>query len=187
MLTNERTFKIMEFNTYEYSAQQKPEGKFRVRMILFLALYFLFSATYFVVIYITRVLPLGAILPIFLWMLIFFTWRYVKPDYKYEIVTGTLTFTVRYGNKRKGKVATEFKVSSAHAIIPAADSEPTVKEFAPAKVYSALPSVSAADAYVALYTDKSGNKCAFYFVATEQALKLLRFYNSRTVVVKTTY
>ena len=177
----------MEFNTYEYSAQQKAEGKFFVRKMLMLALYLAFTLAYLAVILITRIIPLGALIPVFLWILIFLTWRYVKPDYKYEISTGMLTFSVKYGNKRKGKVVAEFKVSTAEKILPVATYEEEIKAFDAKKVYSALPSLSANDAYAALYTDKDGNKCVFYFVATEQALKLLRFYNSRTVVVKTTY
>lgn len=177
----------MEFNTYEYSAQQKSEGKFLVRKILMLLLYLAFTTAYLVVIFVTRIIPLGALIPVFLWMLIFFTWRYVKPDYKYEIATGMMTFSVKYGNKKKGKTVTEFKVSTAEKILPVATYGEEIAAFAPKKVYSALPSQNATDAYAALYTDQNGDRCVFYFVATEQALKLLRFYNSRTVVVKTAY
>lgn len=177
----------MEFNTYEYSAQQKADGKFFVRKMLILSLYFIFTVAYLSFIIYTIIFTLGALIPVALWILIFFTWRYVKPDYKYEIATGMLTFSVKHGNKKKGKVVTEFKVSAAEEILPVAENEEEITAFESKKIYSALPSQSASDVYAALYTDKDVNKCVFYFVATEQALKLLHFYNSRTIVVKTAY
>ena len=76
-------------------------------------------------------------------------------------------------------------ISSADAIAPAAELEEKIREFSPTHVYSAVPSEKAQDVYAALYTDNRGKKCVIYFVATSSALKLLHFYNSRTVVTKT--
>ena len=117
-------------------------------------------------------------------MLVFFTWRYTKPDYRYFIEKGTLSFYVYFGKKTKKK-KTEFTISSAEAIAPIDSLKEKIREFAPAAVYSAVPSIKSTDVYAALYTDSKGKKCVLYFVATERALKLLRFYNSRTEVIKT--
>ena len=133
----------------------------------------------------TRIIPIVAILPIFLWMLIFFTWRYTSPDYKYTIESGIFTFSVGYV-KNKKKARSSFKISTAEAILPLGEATEKIAEFAPQASYSSVPSVKSADVYVALYTDNTGKKCAMYFIATSQALRLLRFHNSRTVVTKTT-
>ena len=173
-----------DFNTCEYGAEQKSEGRWRLFRTLMLSAYALYTLAYFVIIYITRIFPLGALIPITLWIIIYFTWRYTKPDYRYLIEKGTMTFFVMFGKKKKIK-KTEIKVSSAEAIAPADALKEKISEFAPQKTYSAIPSVSACDVYAALYTDAEGKRCVFYFVATSQALKLLHFYNSKTVVVKT--
>ena len=173
-----------DFNTYEYAATQKVEGKWLLYRILLISLYVIYTAAYFIIIFVTRMLPLGALIPVTLWIIIFFTWRYVKPDYKYTIESGTLTFTVIYVNKTKRK-KTVFKVSSAEKIAPVRDILEDIKAFSPELVYSALPSAHTADAHAALYKNSDGKRCIFYFVATAQALNLMRFYNSRTIVTKT--
>ena len=176
-----------DFNTYEYAATQKSEGKWKMRRILLLTAYVIYTAVYFVAIFVSKLIPLGALIPVTLWIIVFFTWRYVKPDYKYVIEKGTLTFYIAYGNKKKKALAPEmsFKVSSCEAIAPRQEIEAMANALFGIKVYSAVPSVNAADQYGALYKDESGNYCVFYFVATSQALKLLRFYNSKTVVTAT--
>lgn len=173
-----------DFNTYEYSATQKSEGKWLIYKILLMTLYVLYAAGYFILIFITRMIPLGALIPVTLWIIIYFTWKYTKPDYKYVIEAGKLTFYVLYGNKTKRKKA-EIRVSSAEKIAPVRDISEDISAFAPEITYSALPCGDASDAYAALYKDEAGKRCVFYFVATAQALKLLHFYNSRTIISKT--
>ncbi len=173
-----------DFNCFEYASEQKAEGKYLAFRIALLTLYVAFSATYFLIAYITRIIPIVAILPIFLWMLIFFTWRYTSPDYKYSIESGIFTFSVGYV-KNKKKPKSSFKISTAEAILPLGEAAEKIAEFSPKISYSSVPSVKSSDVYVALYKDDNGRACAMYFVATSQALRLLHFHNSRTVVTKT--
>ncbi len=167
------------FNSFEYSAEQKCEGKWVLYKFLLILGYILFAAAYFTVIFITRIIPLGALIPFFLWILVFLTWRYISPDYKYVIEAGTFSFYISYSSKKKNLTPkTRFKISEAHKILPAADAEDAVKEFAPTKTYSGIPSKSATDVYVMLFTDADGARCAVYFVAPSDALRLLKIYNS---------
>ena len=172
------------FNTYEYGAEQKSEGKWKTLRVLMVLGYAFLVLAYFVLLYIIRLIPLFAITPIWLWILCHFTWKYTKPDYRYFIEKGSLSFYVYYGKKSK-KEKTRFAVSSAQAIAPKDTLLDKIRKFSPAHVYSAVPSLKSTDVYCALYTDKNGEKCALYFVATQSALKLLRFYNSKTVVSDT--
>lgn len=176
-----------DFNTYEYATEQKSEGGWFAFKILLLSAYILFATGYFVTVYIIRMIPLVAVLPIFIWMLVFFTWRYTTPDYSYVIASGTLTFYVSYSKKGKKSKKTEFKISTASAIAPRDTLAKEIEIFSPQHVYSAVPGVNSADIYTALYTDKNGKNCAFHFVATAQALKLLHLYNSKTEMTKTVY
>ena len=174
----------MELIDYEYTVAQKSEGKWKIRKCLMLTAYFVYTLAYFLAIYISRIIPLGALIPVTLWILIFFTWRYVKPEYQYKINEAILTFNIIYGSRTKKKV-TAFKICDAEHILPLAEAETIMRDYAPKITYNALPSNQCTDAYAILYKDEMGTPCAFLFKATEQGLKSLRFYNSKTIVRKT--
>lgn len=172
-----------DFNSYEYTAERRAEGVWLLLKVSVILAYVLFAVGYFVVIYVTRVFPLGALIPFVLWILIYFTWRYVKPDLKYIIERGALSYFVIYGQRTKRKKL-EIKISDAIEIAPRDEIADKIAEFSPNHTYSALPSKKSPDAYAVLYTDKDGKRCVFYFVATAAALKLLRLYNSKTIITK---
>ncbi len=174
----------MEHTDYEYSVEQKREGRLKLLTCLLLLGYVAFAVGAFVILYVTRLIPLGAVVPIFLWMLVFFTWRYVQVDNKYVIESGKLTFIRIYGNRTK-RVITEFKIKDALTVVPLKENKDRIKEFSPERVYSALPSVGCDDAYAALYHDNKGVRCVFMFQATSQAIKVLHYYNDKTVVTQT--
>ena len=62
-----------------------------------------------------------------------------------------------------------------------------IEKYAPQVTYYGVSAFDSPDAYYMLFTDESGNRCVYYFEATERALKVLRFYNSKTVVTKVRY
>jgi len=171
----------MEINNFEYAAEQKIEGKIKIRRNLLLALYVLFTIVLFGIIFWIKMIPLGAVVPIIVWMLVFFTWRYVKIDHKYTIETGNLTYTQKYGSS-KPRVITEFRVKEANLIAPLKEYEHKVTDFEPEIIYDGRPSVECSGQYVALYTDKNGKRCAYYFQATAASLKVLHYYNTDCVV-----
>jgi hypothetical protein len=107
-----------EFDTInfaEYSYSRANEGKALLGKALMCALYALFEVAFFLVCYITRVIPLFALCPVFLWILVFFTWRYVSFDYYLEFHSGILDIgTVRGGSRgRKKKLLHSVKVKDA--------------------------------------------------------------------------
>lgn len=172
------------FNTCEYTVAQKTEGKWLAFKILAVVAYVAYAVAYFVAIYITKLIPLGALIPVTLWVIVFFTWRYVSPEYKYVIESGKLIFTVIYGSRTEKK-RTVIKISAAKAIAPKDALLESVAKFAPERVYSAIPSKKASGAYAVLYFDDRGKRCVFYFMPAANALKLLHFYNSDTVITET--
>ncbi len=175
---------MSDFNNYEYRTEQKSEGKFKLMRIMLIAAYIAFAAIFFVTVYVIRLIPLFALCPLFIWIFVFFTWKYTKPDYKYTIEAGSLTFSKYYGNKEK-KI-TVIRISSADIIAPKDTLKEKIADWAPKKVYDALSSESDPDAYAILYKDQNVN-CMFTFIATEQALKLMRLYNENTVKRPTKY
>lgn len=174
------------FTTYEFVVAQKAEGRFLRRRILFVLMYMLYVATFLGIGIITRIgIPLVALVPVTTWILIFFTWRYVQVEYEYSMTSGILVFTEIYGGRSRKKMM-EVHIKDAAAILPMSDprTEVEVERFAPEIVYSAIPSTHAEDTYVMLFEDRNeqvkgkGKHKAFTFVATTQALKIMKYYNS---------
>ena len=173
----------MELSDYEYTVAQACEGKWRIFKWLMLLGYAIFVGAYFLVAYLSRFIPIFALCPIFLWMLVFFTYKYVKPEYKYHITEGYLKFY-----RIVGKKATEvlkIRICDADHILPLETALEQIKEYAPKTTVSALPSLSNTDAYIILYKGERGVPSAFMFKATAEALKSLRFYNKKTVMSET--
>lgn len=175
-----------DFNSYEYAAEQKSEGSFLAAKLLLIAFYIAYTLAYFIIIFVTRIFTLGALIPVTLWIIVYFTWHYTTPDYKYVIQGGNLSFYINYrriNDSRKKK--TEFKISSALAIAPMDSLNEDIKRFSPKRIYNAIPYKAAADKYAAIYKDGEGVRCVLYFVVTAEALKLLHLHNSSTVITNT--
>ncbi len=173
----------MELADYEYTVAQKCEGKWRLFKWLMLLGYALFAGGYFLVAYLSRFIPIVAVLPLFLWILVYFTYKYVKPEYKYVITEGHLHFYYVIGKKQTEKL--KIRLCDAEYILPLENALEEIKAFEPKVTYSALPSVHTTDSYAILYTGERGVPSAFIFKATAEALKSLRFYNKKTVMSDT--
>ena len=179
------------FSTYEFVVAQKAEGRFLRRRILFVLMYIAYITAFLTVGIITRIgIPLVALVPVTTWIIIFFTWRYVQVEYEYSITSGILVFTEIYGGRSRKKML-EVHIKDATAILPLSDprTEIEIERFAPETVYSGVPSKKAEDTYVMLFVDEKdktkgqGKHIAFTFVATTQALKVLKYYNSLATTV----
>ena len=173
----------MEIVNYEYTVAQKSEGKWALYKRLMLSGYALFAALYFLIAYITRFIPIVALLPLFLWILVHFTYKYVKLEYKYEILEAHLIFSKVFGGKSKEII--KIKICSADFILPLETAIDEIKEYSPKNTYSAIPSSKSTDLYIMLYKDENGENSAFMFKATSDALKALKFYNKNTVITDT--
>ena len=173
-----------EFTTYEFTVSQKHEGRYFWARILLFAAYVLYVIVVVIIGALTRIVaPMLALIPVSVWMLVFFTWRYVNVDYEYSITSGVLTFTKIYGNRSRKKI-TEIRLKDAQAIAPLGDrlQKSRLEAWGAEQVWSALSSSSAMDAYFITYINDKKEKCAFLFEATEKALKICKYYNPPTVV-----
>lgn len=174
-----------EFNLYEYVVKQKTEGVWVLRRIAMLALYVLFVIMWFIFGAVTNFWPLLALIPVTLWMVVFFTWRYVSLEYEYSILAGEVTVSNIYGGRSK-KAILKVKIKEMTKIAPwhadAADED--IKRFAPTREYSAVSTMDSPDVYCALFVHPdTGDRCVLWFEATERALKVFRFYNAPATVV----
>lgn len=173
----------MDFTEYEYGADRKREGKLKLLSVALIFLYVAFVGGTFGLLYSIGLIPVFAAVPVILWIIVLLTWRYVQVDNIYRLSEGGFTLVRKYGN-RGGKVICEFRIKEASLIAPEYECIDALKSIPKSRVYDALPSRSAADSYVALFTDKDGELSAIKFQATEQAVKVLKYYNEKTVGMK---
>lgn len=182
-----------EFLTYEFAVKQKIEGKWLVGRIALISFYVLYVLALLLVALLTRIIvPLLALIPITLWIIIFITWRYVAVEYEYSITSGTLTLSKIYNNRSRRKIM-ELNLRDAVRIAPLEDEAEAQKatEWKPVREYSAISSLTANDIYFILFEDNNKGrkeKCRaiFYFEATARALQICRYYQpSGTVMTKT--
>ena len=177
---------MTEFHEFDYTVTKKPEGIYRVKRILMIGFYVLFGIVYFFGLAAAHFYPLMALIIFFEWMLVFFTWRYVSIEYKYSLVSGTMTFYEVYGGK-KNKMMLEKKVKSFSEIRPLGDNEKSeLAKRTFSKVYSFVRSDNEqSNKYFAIFEDDNAGECIVYFEATQKTLKILKYYNSNTEVINT--
>ena len=180
-----------EFNTYEYSVEHsKKDEKLKRKKLLLIIFYVVYCiAIPVIALSLVGVLvaPFIALVPVTCWIISFFTWRYVKPEYIYTLTSGTLTFTILYGNKTK-KTVFETRISSAETIAPYNEKAMLdIEKYSPKNEYLGVSSLDSPDAYYMLFKNDKGEPCVYYFEATARALKILKFYNSKTEVSAVRY
>ncbi len=172
------------YNGYEYTIDQKREGKLKTQSLLLILLYVAFAGGLAGGLAAAKLVPIIAVVPVLLYILVLLTWRYVQVSYTYSVETGGFKLVKGYGAKLKAPQC-EFRLKECSLIAPLAESEAALADFAAETVYDARPSVGAPDAYLLLVTDKDGKKLAVKLQATSEALKTFKYYNSGTVVRET--
>ncbi len=180
-----------EFSTYEFVVAQKNEGTWKLARIGMILLYVCFVIGCFLLGISANVLPPLALVPVFTWMLVFFTWRYVSVEYEYSITSGELTFSKIFGNRSRRTVL-KLMLRDAIRIAPLDNEEEARKasSYLPEREFWAISSQKAQDVYFILFEYEAGagkekRRAIFYFEATQKALQICRFYNpSATVITK---
>ncbi len=172
-------------STYEYTVEQKGEGKFKLMKIGFWILYILYPIILMALLALFHLIQLFALVAVTEWMLVFFTWKYTKPEYEYSVTSGRVTFSVIYG-KRSRKEKCSFTIKECLMIAPMTEREYSerLEIFEPQEVFSALSSADTPDAYYAAFESPTGSRCVFYFEATGKMLKLCKNYNSTHTVIR---
>jgi 3D (Asp-Asp-Asp) domain-containing protein len=110
---------MSDFNSFEFTVEQAKEGKWKLARIGMVCLYILYAVAVAVIIGVALpgMVPLFALVPVTLWIIIFFTWRYVSVEYEYSIISGELTFSKIYGGRSRREVM-KMRVRDASLIAP---------------------------------------------------------------------
>ncbi len=164
---------------YEYTVDKKREGRYLLARILMIMLYLLFLVAFFVAAYLT-VIQIFALAPIFLWMLIFFTWRFVSIEYKYTVESGFLTLITVYGGK-KSKVKARVHIKDATAFIPLDGARDAIRSFSPSVTYNFLSSSKSPKDAFALFTKEGARNVLVLIEAPAPSVKAILYYASPEV------
>ena len=165
-------------NYTEYTVTQKAEGKNLTNRLLLILLYTVYSVV-FAVFFLAgpvKIPMLVALLPVTLWIIIFFTWRFVSVEHEYMLASGVMTFVDIYGGRQR-KALFACPVKEMREIAPL---RPTTQLNAKT-VIDMRGSVKSADSYYFIINDRDGNSTAVLFEATSTAVQIMKYYNSATV------
>ena len=170
---------MSEENSFLYAEYAKPitkKGKYgRLRLLLILS-YVIVGAAYaafFVSVHIPHFI---AILPLLLWMLVYFTWGTVSFEIRVKTESGLLTIEKLCGKKAKVLYSVKIKELS------------TVEIYAPQRLTAIAPHLAldhradphSSASYLALH-EKDGKKTVLLFEATDAVLKIIRYYNEEAI------
>lgn len=159
-------------NYAEYAYERKNEGKYLRNKILMIIGYALFVVGFFLVCYLTRIIPMFALAPFLLWILVFFTWKYVSWDYYYEFKSGMLELgsikTTKSGRKKKPTL--NIHIKEALYIAPYDESSERVSDIK--KIYDFSASQTSPHR-IAIIFEKDGKTVATIFEGTAKIAKLL--------------
>lgn len=106
-------------NYAEYTYDKKNEGRIKKQRRLMLMLYIAVAIIYFAVCCITKLLPLIAIEPILIWILIFFTWKYVSYDCYFVFDAGILELGTVKVTKNGRRQSPRHKIHVKEALLAA--------------------------------------------------------------------
>ncbi|MBR6744304.1 MAG: hypothetical protein IKM00_03695 [Clostridia bacterium] len=169
-------------NYAEFAVARKPDGKIRTQRFLFILTYLAFALAYcFVFLVLVKMGPVIAILPLFLLIMWFFTWKLTKIEYMYIVTQGYL-HVYQYNGYNNAKEVLKANLSENEGVYPAGDADYAAfaKECEETLDYSAGKNTD--DLYSAVFRI-NGKKTAVYFTASAKVLTGMRYFGGEKVVV----
>lgn len=167
----------------EHSYSRRAEGRVLAARALMVLFYLAAAVGYFLFCYISRFIPLFALCPILIWILVFFTWGLVGYDVYCELSRGELSV----GRERRGRSGKKRKqILSVHVrdaidILPVA---PGRVKLNGVDVLVDLSSSSKREGRVAVLFATKGGTTAVVIDATGHLVRLLMTYYHRTDELK---
>jgi hypothetical protein len=170
-------------NYAEFTYEKKNEGKVRLARTLMICGYALYLVAFFLVCYLTRVIPVFAIAPLTLWIIIFFTWKLVKYDCYFEFKAGMLELgtvkVTKKGDRRKNPLVNIHVKEALSAALydQSSDDLKTVE-----KIYDLSESQSS-DKRILIVFEKDGQRQAAIFEGTSKVANLIASFceNGKTL------
>ena len=164
-------------NYATFTYEKKNEGKVRLYRTLMIFSYVLYLAAFFTVCYLTKLIPVFAIAPLTLWIIIFFTWKLVSYDCYFEFKSGVLELGTVKANKkgvRRQNPIVTIRVKDALSAEVYDGSSETLASVK--KVYD-LSASQKSDKRIIIVFEEDGKRCAAIFEGTAKAAKLIASFS----------
>ncbi len=177
------------FNTsgapFEYTVAERNGTKLLFKRLTLIALYVLWVAVWLLIGAAARVIvPLLALVPISLWILIFLTWRLTQVEYEYSFFAGVLTVSRVLGGRTRRELC-RVTIRNAVSVLPCEEEFTSqIEKFDAERTVFAASDQNAPDLYAMLWCDEDGTRSLLLFEPNEKALKILRYYNMSSVTLK---
>ena len=159
----------------EYTRPIAKKGQNRRLRRLLILIYIVFALFYCLLFTIPVKIPqVIALLPLFLWILIFYTQRLVNYEIQVSVTEGALVFSRVWNQKRDEKQRVPLKsILSVCKIEKGA----SLKQNG-LRAYDFRADADAEDCYLATVKTEEG-EALYFFQATEQLLASIRYYNKQ--------
>jgi len=170
---------------YEYVVAKAKTPTLYFQRVTLILLYVLWGASLFLIGSATRLFVYFlALVPLSLWVLVFFTWRLTQVEYEYSFFAGELTVTRLLGGRTRKELCC-VPIRSLSLVLPyEGEYTAQIENFAADKVISAVSDESAPSVYVALWGDSEKTRYALLFEPNEKARRILRYYNMTAVTLR---
>jgi len=146
-------------NSTDYVYEVKSRGKFLFLRSLMISFYILFIIAFFLICYITRIIPLFAIAPMILYIIFLFTWQLVKYDVYWSFERGTL----EVGKvKRKRREMRRIALCSIHIkdAVEIAPFENSAQLSGIKRIYNISESPDSIERIIIVFLEKGIKSCA---------------------------
>ena len=170
----------------EYSYEKHPEGKMKLLKLLLILSYIAFVGVFFLFCYLTRIVPLFAVCPIFLWMLVYFTWGLVSFDVYYTFNHGEMVFG-KYKTKKgvqKRRPCLSLKAQDAYLAAPFDESFDRAELDGVKRIFD-YSSSSRSSKLIIIIFDCKEKRSAVIFDGTKRVSTLLSSFSKNARDLKT--
>lgn len=170
---------------FEYTVAEGKSVALRLRKIALVGLYVLVGIGLLLLATALRYLVyLVAFVPIAIWILVFFTWRFTQVEYEYSFFAGKLTVSRILGGRSR-KVLCEVLIRELAAVLPYEEEyRAKAEQFGAEKSIYAVSSLEAENLYLLLFAPEGEKRQLLCMELNEKALKILKYYNMSAVTLR---
>lgn len=162
----------------EYTVKRLHDKTLKRKKLLLVLLYIAFAAAFCTVfLVLAKMPPVIAALPLFLWILCFFTWKYTNIEYTYVTCKGEL-YIYCVNGYGKAKEVFRRRIADAEIIAPAGGEYGEKENGNFAQVLDCSSCMSSENLYFAAYGDTK-----VYFNVSGVLLNAMKYYSSKNVVL----
>lgn len=172
---------------YEYTVAEKKTPKLVFKRVTLVVLYIFWVTVLLLAGFAVKIItPLLALIPLSLWVLVFFTWRLTQVEYEYSFFAGTLTVSRVLGGRTRKELC-KVPIRALCDVIPYENEYvQKIENFSAERTVFAASDENAPDLFAALWSDESNTRHALFFEPNEKAIKILRYYNMSAVTMRKT-